>query len=68
MLVDVEMNPSIVRQHVWEEDTKQNLPYLPFQSTSTVGSAKPYQTVSYGRYNGLHGHNKTVDSVVITIY
>jgi len=62
MLLDVATNPSIVQQHQWEDERNVNLPYLPFQSTPGT-SSKPYHSVSYGRQNGYHSHNKTEPTV-----
>ena len=68
MLSEVQTNPSVVRQHVWEDSAvASSLPYLPFQlstSSSSVPISKPHHSVSYGRHSGLHGHNKTVEPVV----
>ena len=70
MLSEVQTNPSVVRQHVWEDSAiTSSLPYLPFQSSASSSSvSKPHHTVAYGRHSGLHGHNKTVDPVVRFVF
>ena len=70
MLSEVQTNPSVVRQHVWEDSAvASSLPYLPFQSSASSSSvSKPHHTPSYGRHSGLHGHNKTVDPVSFCYY
>ncbi|XP_066935745.1 forkhead-associated domain-containing protein 1-like isoform X1 [Clytia hemisphaerica] len=55
ILTEIQTNPSVVRQHVWE-DGAVNFPYLPFHSTttaSTIPTSNPYQQ-SFGRQSVPH--------------
>ncbi|XP_057317732.1 forkhead-associated domain-containing protein 1-like isoform X2 [Hydractinia symbiolongicarpus] len=63
VLLDIQSNPPVVTQQAWNDGhliKNSNLPYLPLQ-TSTNNTSKPYSTISYGRHNGYHGHNKPTE-------